>query len=248
MWKSVASHLRSFLDGGLGLFYPNVCQICGEERATPAEGYVGPKCWNQVRFITPPFCSRCGLPAEGEITNAFVCSNCEALQLNFRNAQAAVLANSFMLQVIHRYKYGRALYFEPFLADLLQRQAKPVLQMEKWDFIVPVPLHPVKEREREFNQAERLALHLSRATNIPINKHLVERIEATSTQTALTRKERIANMKGAFAPKKGVKLSGQRIVLLDDVMTTGSTTSACAEALHKAGAGDICVWAVARGV
>ena len=77
-----------------------------------------------------------------------------------------------MLEVIHRYKYSRALWFEPFLAELLIGAAKPELAKEKWDFIVPVPLYPAKQREREFNQAERLAKCLSAATQIPVNKRL----------------------------------------------------------------------------
>jgi ComF family protein len=157
------------------------------------------------------------------------------------------VANPLILQIIHRYKYNRAVCFEPFLADLLCRQAVQSLQQEKWDFIVPVPLHPAKEREREFNQASNLARHLSRATNIPVNEKLLRRVRPTATQTQLNRAERAANVSTAFALRENVKLNGAKIVLLDDVLTTGATTSACAQMLRNAGAGDLCVWTVARG-
>jgi len=113
---------------------------------------------------------------------------------------------------------------------------------------VPIPLHATKEREREFNQAERLARRLSRATGIPVARGLVRRVVATRTQTRLSREERIANVRHAFAMGKGKRLDGERIVLLDDVFTTGATSSACARVLRAAGAGEVCVWTVARGI
>ena len=113
---------------------------------------------------------------------------------------------------------------------------------------MPVPLHPTKQKEREFNQAERLARKLSGATGIPVNCRLLRRVVATQTQTLLTRKERLANVRKAFAAWPKVHLEGARIVLVDDVFTTGATTSACAGALKKAGAGEVWVWTVARGL
>jgi competence protein ComFC len=234
-------------DAALNWVYPPVCQICREERAGAREGYVGGECWSQVRFVAAPFCERCGLPYEGSIHHSFVCGNCQDLEFHFRYARSAVIANALVLRVIHDYKYNRALYFEPFLADLLVRQAVPSLKGEAWDWIVPVPLHPEKERQREFNQAERLARSLSRVTGIPVNTNLVRRVKPTETQTHLNRAERAGNVQGAFAPLRPKSLNGGKIILLDDVMTTGATTSACAGALRKAGAGEVCVWTVARG-
>jgi ComF family protein len=152
------------------------------------------------------------------------------------------------LEVIHRYKYQRALWFEPFLAGLLVREARPRLGLGRWDLIVPVPLHPVKEREREFNQARRLAVRLSRATGIPLHERLVKRVAYTQTQTRLSRSRRAANVRQAFQPTAQDSLDGERVVLVDDVLTTGATTSACAAALQEAGAGEVSVWTVARGL
>ena len=201
-----------------------------------------------MRFIVPPFCERCGLPQAGEITTKFECQNCRETELHFRAARSAVVANEFMLDLIHRYKYQRELWFEPFLADLLVRAAGPVLAREGCDLIVPVPLHPAKRREREFNQAEHLGKRLSRSTKIPLNTKLLKRVKPTQTQTLLTREQRAANVQRAFALRPSAKLAGGRVVLVDDVFTTGATTSACAKILLAAGADDICVWTVARGV
>jgi ComF family protein len=195
-----------------------------------------------------PFCDRCGQPFEGEATGRFECSNCREVELAFRQARAAVVATELALDLIHRYKYQRALWLEPLLAALFVPQAAPELRRERWDWIVPVPLHPVRQREREFNQAHRLALPLSAATGIPLNARLLERVETTRTQTMLSRDERAANVRKAFAVRRARQLGGERIVLVDDVLTTGATTNACARALRQAGAGDICVWTLARAV
>ena len=240
--------LANYLEAGLALFYPHACQLCETERATPEEGFVCAKCWTGVRFIKPPFCERCGLPSEGEITTTFVCANCQDVELHFSSARSAVTAKSVTLEVIHRFKYSRALWFEPFLVDLLLRAAVPALQNEKWDLVVPVPLHPTKEREREFNQAGRIATGLARALKLPVRTHLVRRTLLTRTQTQLTRAERAENVRRAFTAGRGGKLSGERVILVDDVLTTGSTTNACARVLRAAGAGEVCVWTVARGI
>jgi ComF family protein len=246
--SAIAAPIHSWLNTGLGFFYPEICRICESDRATAKSGFVCPKCWQQVRFIRPPFCERCGLPFDGNITTAFECTNCREMELHFSSARSAVVAKTIVLEIIHRFKYRRALWFEPFLADLLLREALPVLRGQSWDFIAPVPLHPVKEREREFNQAELLAKHLSGAAKIPLNSKLLRRVSPTATQTLLTRDQRAENMRGAFAVRGGMKLNGEKIILVDDVFTTGATTSACAKALKGAGAGDVCVWTIARGL
>ena len=237
---------KAALDAALNLVYPPVCQICGEERATAAQGCVGPHCRAGVRFVTAPFCARCGLPFDGAMSHPFQCANCQEVKLYFRSARSAVVADGMMLDVIHRYKYNRSLWFEPFLAELLISRAVPALAAEAWHFIVPVPLFPVKEREREFNQAERLAARLGRAAKIPVNTSLLRRVKPTVTQTTLSREERAGNVRGAFAFCGRQKLHRDKIVLVDDVMTTGATTNACARALRRAGAGEICVWTAAR--
>jgi competence protein ComFC len=148
----------------------------------------------------------------------------------------------------HRCKYQRALWFEPFLADLLVRAAGPCVAGQTGTMIVPVPLYSTKEREREFNQTERLAKRLGAATGLPVNKRLLRRVLPTRTQTQLTREERLENVRHAFAMRNGRRLKGERIILLDDVFTTGATTSACARVLKTAEAGEVWVWTVARGI
>jgi competence protein ComFC len=241
--------VRGWLNAGLAFVYPETCQLCGEARATPAEGFVCGGCRAKVRFIEPPFCERCGMPYEGAITTRLEeCANCCESELHFRSARSAVVARDRVRDAILRYKYNREMWFEPFLGELLVGRAQPELAKEQWDWIVPIPLHPTKQRQREFNQAERLARRLGEATRIPVKSRLIKRTVATRTQTQLSREERVANMKNAFTLPRRERLNGERIVLVDDVFTTGATTSACAKALRAAGAREVCVWTVARGI
>ncbi|MCX8107175.1 MAG: ComF family protein [Verrucomicrobiae bacterium] len=239
------------MDSCLAFFYPECCQLCRVEKAGHVEGYVCRTCRNKpgaIRWIQPPICDRCGLPFEGEITTRFDCPNCKNVRLGFSRARAAVVFGGIVLEVVHRYKYKGHTWFEPFLAGLLVEKAGPVLRCEEWDWIVPVPLHPLKMRERDFNQAERLARHLADATGIPLNAEILRKIKQTETQTMLTRSKRAENVRGAFVVRPGAEVGGKRIVLVDDVFTTGATTNECATALKAAGAQDVCVWTLARGL
>lgn len=240
--------LRKWADAGLSLLYPDVCQLCREQPATRRDGYVCGQCWQDVRFIKPPFCERCGLPFQGEITTSFECTNCRQMELHFCWARSSVIARGAVLEAIHRYKYTRHLWFEEFLADLFVRGARDSFAEASWDAIVPVPLFPVKQREREFNQAERLARRLGQAVALPVQSDLLKRVVATPSQTRLSRRERADNMRHAFAMRTDQPVKGRRFVLVDDVFTTGATTSACAKVLLQAGAEAVAVWTVARGV
>src|SRR5260370_21248139 len=178
MRSELLSRLKCWLDAGLGFCNREVCRCCGEERDTAAEGFIGAQCWQNIKFIAPPFCERCGLPFEGAVTTPFECGNCREMGLQFSRARSAVAARGMVLEIIHRYKYQRALWFEPFLADLLVRAAAPTLRQERWDLIVPRPLHRGRKSAREFKQAERLTRHLSMAAQVPMDRRPPRRVPA----------------------------------------------------------------------
>lgn len=240
---------KSWLDAALSFLYPEVCQICNQEPATPGNGFVGDNCRKNVTRIDPPFCERCGLAFEGEITGAFECSNCREEDYAFTHARSAAFARGTLLDIIHKYKYSSAVWFEPFLAELFAQAAAPVLLCEHWDMIVPVPLHPIKLAEREFNQAEALARQLANSVGVPVSSDCLRRVKPTESQTRLTRKQRADNVRTAFAFNDSASqlVAGKRIIVVDDVFTTGATTNACARLLRKRGAEAVCVWTLARG-
>ena len=248
-WQRRAAGRLGWVEAGLTFFYPDLCQLCRAEPASSGQGYVGLQCRREVRLLQGPRCERCGLPFEGELTQVFTCANCRDMELHFSRARAAVAARGLMLDLIHRWKYSRALWFEPFLAELLSAAAGPTLLQEGWDLVVPVPLHPVREREREFNQAERLARRLARQHGLPLLTGVVSRGMDTRPQTRLSREARAENMRSVFQPGRSAQAAeGRRVVLVDDVLTTGATASACARVLRRVGAAEVCVWTLARGL
>ncbi|HIL72286.1 MAG TPA: ComF family protein [Verrucomicrobia bacterium] len=195
-----------------------------------------------------PLCGICGTPFDGEITTKFECGNCRSFEFSFDQARSAVRAEGVLLEILHRYKYEKAHWFEPLLVDLLVKGIRKTPNATLWDWVVPVPLHGLKLREREFNQAERLAVSLSDNFGISVKNKLLIRVKDTESQTRLTKKERKSNVSGAFLVPLEVSVIGRNILLIDDVFTTGSTTDECAKALKSAGAGYVDVWTVARGV
>lgn len=195
-----------------------------------------------------PWCKRCGKPFAGALTNPFECSNCRDMELQFCQARSGVIFDGPVREALHRYKYNRQPWFEPFLVELMGQTIAPELKAADWDVIVPVPLHRVKASEREFNQAEILGEHLARQTGVPLEAGWLRRVEYTRTQTALTRAERLQNVRQAFAMQRGAKVAGQRVALFDDVMTTGATADACARVLLQSGASRVSAWTLARGM
>jgi ComF family protein len=188
------------------------------------------------------------LPFDGALPEPFACGYCAGLKFHFSRAVAACRAEGVVRDAIHRFKYGRELYFERHLADWLLAAARERVDWAAVDAIVPVPLFPRKEREREFNQAELLSRSLGKAVGRPVIARKLRRVKETGTQTRLDAAARRENVRDAFAARGGEVFAGKRLALVDDVFTTGATLDACARVLHEMGAQDVIAITVARGV
>lgn len=173
--------------------------------------------------------------------------NCGDRELAFDFATAAYRSRGVVRELIHLFKYNRQTHLRHVLARMLREGFRDARLEGAWpDAIVPVPLHPARKREREFNQAEVLAQLVGRRLGIPVADCLRRR-RFTLTQTHFHREERFENLSGAFAVKPGFDVAGRRLALVDDVLTTGSTADSCAAALRDAGAAAVVVITVARG-
>lgn len=232
----------------MDLVYPRNCRLCSAPLDESEPGVVCGACLAGAKLIEPPFCQRCALPFAGAITDTFTCGYCAKLEFRFERAVSACRAEGVVRDCIHRFKYNRELYFERHLADWLIGAARRRMDWGEVDAIVPVPLHPRKLRHREFNQAEYLARALGRAVDRPVLTRNLCRIKDTETQTRLGANERAANLRGAFAVRNAVGVAGRRLVVVDDVFTTGATLDNCAKVLRHAGAAQIMALTVARGV
>jgi competence protein ComFC len=228
--------LRTFelLEAAASLLYPPACTLCGGK--TRAGEYLCEQCEAKATRIVAPFCQQCSEPFEGAITSAFTCANCAHRSIYFDAAVAAYRGRGVVRQIIHDFKYGRQAHLRHIVARwLCEALDDERLRGRQFDLIVPVPLHPTRQRERGFNQADLLAKLLSARISIPC-KPVLERIRYTTTQTALDRTERMENLHNAFRLRKNTDVRGLRVLLIDDVLTTGSTLSECARVLKRAGA------------
>jgi ComF family protein len=221
------------------LFYPPVCASC-PANVTSGE-YLCPECEDKITRIVPPFCEKCSEPFSGAITNPFDCANCAHRRLYFDAAVSAFRSRGIVRKIILDFKYKRQIHLRHLVASWLFAALEDHrLRRREFDLIVPVPLHPAKERDRGFNQAALLAGLLSERMSLPM-RPVLERIRHTTTQTAFDRAERMQNLHGAFRLRKNANVRQLRVLVIDDVLTTGSTLSACARVLRKAGAA--CIYA-----
>jgi competence protein ComFC len=226
------------------LLYPPACAICSA--SVDMDEYLCPDCHAKTTRIAAPFCATCSEPFSGAISGPFTCANCSHRRLYFQAAVAVYRSRGIVRRVVHDFKYGRQMH----LRHLVARWLCAALDDERlygrpFDVIVPVPLHPAKERERGFNQAALLAELLGKRVSAPI-KPALERLRYTTTQTAFDRSERMENLHGAFRLREKADVRHLRVLLIDDVLTTGATLSECARVLKKAGAASVYAATAAR--
>lgn len=232
----------------LDFIYPACCHLC--EAQLSHGGCLCDKCAAKLNPVEAPLCAKCGECYDGDIDGEFTCPNCHGLDLAFSFARAAYQADGSSRQLVHDFKYGRQIH----LASELARLAGDALDDPRFGpyrangLFVPVPLHWRRLRKRRFNQAEEIARHLARAHAIPWANALA-RGRNTETQTRFSRKKRLENLCGAFRVKRGKRpaISGKNIILVDDVLTTGSTANECARVLLDNGACDVSVLTLLRG-
>lgn len=227
------------------LVYPPHCEGCGTE--TTAREYLCGNCLENAMRIKPPFCNVCSQPFEGAIDGIFSCANCNRRHFHFDSAVSAYRSRGIVRDLVHRFKYQRERRLRHPLAAWLA-EALEDARIRSWPFdcFIPVPLHPARLREREYNQSEVLAELLEKKTGTPVLNGL-RRIRNTTTQTRFDRTERMENLRNAFEMRKNADVTGKHILIVDDVLTTGSTVNECSRILKKAGAASIRILTVARG-
>jgi len=196
--------------------------------------------------LEEPFCSRCAEPYARHAPGEFLCSNCAGRRWSLGRVRAAYRAVGTVREVILRFKYQREYSLRPWLGRWMRDGFRQYYSQEKWDALVPVPLHGVRRRERGFNQSAEIAGWLGEKVGIGVEEGLV-RIQPTPPQARLRRAERLRNLRGALALAPGFDPRGRRLLLCDDVFTTGATADACARVLKQAGAEEVAALTVARG-
>lgn len=237
--------LRDFSRDLVRFFFPPICTLCGD-RLTEIDQVICDRCRDEMTRLLEPVCQLCGNPGVRRSTET--CRLCRKMKPAFDCARAATFYGGPGEKVVRELKYHERLELAPVMARLMFLCWKQLLSFDPLDVVVPVPLHPVRHRERGFNQAERIAAAFAELMEKPLVADAVVRVRPTQSQTALSLNERIENVRGAFEPVGSAadQLRDKNVALIDDVCTTGATGSACAYALKQAGATRVVLLTFAR--
>ena len=238
--------LRDLFSNITCALFPPACLSCDNIIPSRAEEAFCEDCRKQLVFIEGSICPICGRTYPDSPSTGHLCGHCIEKPPYFSLARAAASYETLIEEAIHRFKYGRNPAFGVALASFLGTVDFPDMDWQAYDMIIPVPLHIRKLRQRGFNQSLVLARGLSKTHRLPVNFSLLKRRKLTLTQTGLDKKQREKNVKDAFCVRHPEKIEGRNIILVDDVYTTGATTSECAKVLIRAGAGHVAVIVLAR--
>ncbi len=225
------------------LILPPICVVCHDP--LDAHNALCPRCWSGLQFIRPPLCDRLGLPMPYDAGDRAVSSMALRHPPLYDRARAALTFDGVARDLVHAFKYADRHEAVPLFARWMSDAGRGLIAQA--DVIAPVPLHPWRLVRRRFNQSAVLAGRLARTHGKPVVLGL-KRVRYTKQQVELAFRERRANVEGAFrvAPRQAVAFAGKRVLLIDDVITTGATVEACAVALKEVGASAVDVLAIAR--
>jgi ComF family protein len=241
----VAGALRAAFGLAADVGLPPLCAACRE--AVASSGLCA-ACWSKLSFIAPPYCERLGIPFPYDPGPGVLSMEAIADPPAYQRARAAVRYDDVSRGLVHALKYGDRLDLAPTMGGWMASAGRELTASA--DAIVPVPLHWRRQWARRFNQSALLSEIVCRVTGVPVAHTALKRVKATPQQVGLTQSERALNVQGAFRvppESKGV-IVGQKLVLVDDVLTSGATVDACARALLRAGAASVDVLVFARVV
>ena len=221
----------------LDTLLPPLCLCCA--RPVAAAASLCPRCWQEIDFIERPYCERLGTPFQSDMGYGLISPKAIAEPPAFGRARAVARHDGPARQLVHRLKYSDRLDLSNAMGRWMARAGAELLSGA--DILVPVPLHRVRFWGRRFNQAGELAKVISRESGVPVAHEGLVRRKATRSQVGLSSAERARNLTGAFrpGPLAGEVVAGKRTVLIDDVMTTGSTLNSAARVLRRAGAAEV---------
>jgi len=230
----------------IDVLLPPLCIGCGIEVDAP--GRLCAACWERAAFLAPPWCARCGFPFEVDPGPDALCGACTREPPDFDRARAVLRYDDGSRPLVLGLKHGDRTEWAPAFGGWMARAGAELLA--EAEMVAPVPLHWTRLAQRRFNQSALLARAIGRASGVAVVPDLLVRRKRTASQGGLTRIQRRDNVRGAFVvrPARREALRGRRVVLVDDVLTTGATATMCARTLHRAGAAGVDVLVLARVV
>ncbi|MCM8796571.1 MAG: ComF family protein [Candidatus Omnitrophica bacterium] len=230
--------LKRFLLAIRDIVYPKICLACKEKTDKRAvDNLICSRCWQEIKRNTPPFCYSCGRTLKGKHMRKNICANCVKQSFYFDRAFSPCVYTDIIQELIHQFKYkGKDYLARPLSRMMIDFIREFHIPIEYMDYVMPMPLHSSRLRWREFNQAEMLGRYIAEEFNKPLLSDLLVRRYPTLAQAELMPQKRISNVKGCFKVKDKTLVNGKKILLVDDVLTTGATSSEAAFTLKDAGA------------
>lgn len=242
--------VQSFLGSLIDIIYPRACVVCKNKlkgTAASIDNIVCPACWSKIQKNLPPFCHRCGRSLRSSRGIKNICVSCLKRPLDFDRAFSPCVYEGVTKSLIHEFKYKSKEHIGAVLSRLMIDFIREYdLPMPFIDMVIPMPLSRDRLREREFNQAELLGSRIASEFNKEIGRGVLLRHRRTKSQADLTERERLENVRGCFSLGKGADVKGKHILLIDDVLTTGATSSEAAVTLKNSGANIVFVLTLAN--
>ena len=240
MLSALNNHWQKTLD----VLLPPLCVAC--DTPVGADRTLCPACWQKIHFIAPPFCACCGLPFDIPVEDGALCGRCLEAPAHYAAARAAMVYDDASKNIILSFKHSDRTHPAKALAAWMLRAGKNLVQDA--DCLMPVPLHRWRLFKRRYNQAALLAQHMARLSGKQLLVDTLRRPRPTPPQGHMSRKERAENIRGAFAVHPPLKplIQDKKIILIDDVLTTGATVNECSRVLREEGAKEVTVLALAR--
>lgn len=241
----MAAPFRALFGRALDIALPALCPACREQ---VRDGGLCASCWSKLAMIAPPYCERLGIPFAYDPGPGVLSMQAISDPPAYHRARAAVRYDDISRALVHALKYGDRIDLAPIMGRWMARVGHELLKDA--DAIIPVPLHWRRLWARRFNQSMLLSQQISGETGVPVADAALRRIKATAQQVGLSQSERAQNVQGAFRvpPDRKAEVAGRRVVLVDDVLTSGATSDACARALLRAGAANVDLLVFARVV
>jgi competence protein ComFC len=247
----MTSGIRTVADAVISVLFPAPCNICGEVLGTASLLPICESCFAALEPLRGPFCEHCGRPFPSEVALDAKVPQCFACRRGLYAFDAARSYGAYtdqMVRAIGLLKYQKLTRLGAWFANRLNTTVEEHPILRDADVIVPVPLHPARRRERGYNQAEVIAKPLARLLKLPLGAYLLVRTKPRPERLLLSRRDRWLTVRGAYEIRKGTRIDNLRVLLIDDVFTTGATLDACAQALKKAGAKSVMGLTVARAI
>jgi ComF family protein len=239
--------MRALIERCLQFLLPPQCHCCEKFLEEGQQG-ICPDCLSKIRWIEPPLCTLCGVPFLSREIENHPCGACLTRGKYFTMARAVGYYEGPLREAIHRWKYEEKSYLTLFFGEKLAEGFCRYWDPQSFDLIIPVPLHSKRLRERGFNQALLLVKELSRRTQIPYSKRLLQKRILTPPQVNLSGGEREKGVRGSFHIQRDEEIEGKSILLVDDVYTTGATVNECSKVLLKAGVERVDVLTLAHAI